>query len=60
RSSGHTATALVPQHFAAMPNRLYPHASVVVDVPDLTASAGVLEVVIQQALIVIFDMMIAV
>jgi hypothetical protein len=51
--------ALVPQHLAVMPYRPDAHASVVVNMPDLTTSTGVFAVVEGQAIVVAFDMVIA-
>jgi hypothetical protein len=54
------AAALVPQDFAAMSYRPKASSSVVVHVPALTATAGVLEDVVGEAIVVTFDMAIAI
>jgi hypothetical protein len=51
--------ALVPQHFAVMPYRPDAHTPVVEDMPDFAAPAGVFEVIEGQAVIITFDMAIA-
>jgi hypothetical protein len=53
------AASLVSQYFAVMSNRPDAHASVVVDVPDLAAAAGVFEVFEGQPVVVTFEMAIA-
>jgi hypothetical protein len=53
------AEALVSQHFAVVPDGSYANRSVVVDVPDLATAAGVVEVVIREALVVALDAVIA-
>jgi hypothetical protein len=53
------AGSLVSQYFAVMSNRPDAHASVVVDVPDLAAAAGVFEVFEGQPVVITFEMAIA-
>src|SRR3954464_9943964 len=54
------AAVLLPQHLAAMTDCSDSHASVVVHVPDLTAATGVTEVVIDEAIVVRFDVVTAI
>jgi hypothetical protein len=54
------AAALVPQYLAVVPDRPYAHASVMVNMPGLAAATRELQVVVRQAVIITFDMMIAI
>jgi hypothetical protein len=54
------AAALVHQHFAVMSYRPKASSSVVVHMPDLAAAAGVSEVGVGEAVVITFDMVIAI